>query len=193
MQSRIPLLRPAALGLAMCLWLPAAVTAGATEPPPARLVVLRTDGSSAAFFLGTVRRLDTGATDLVVVRTDGERFTFPFTTIRCVEIEPTSTTGVIDPRAGAATAALRLLPGFPNPARTSTTLLFDLPRRTAVTLDVFSVTGQRVRTFEQGELAPGTHSIVWDGNDDRGRRVSGGMYFYRMRGAAPSRRITILP
>jgi len=69
----------------------------------------------------------------------------------------------------------------PNPFNPSTTIAFELPRRCAVRLLVFDVSGHRVRTLLDGEsVAEGRHQIVWHGRDDVGRRVSSGTYFYML-------------
>lgn len=165
----------------------------AADPPPERLVLTKTDGTVLSYFLSTIRRIDPSPSGLVILLRDGSQNSVPLTAIRRLEIEPTGSTDVGDLGTTAALAGLRLLPGFPNPAARSVALPFELARRTRVVLDVFSVMGQRVRSLASGELGGGTHTLVWDGKDDRGRRVSGGVYFYRMRGAASSRRVTILP
>ena len=49
-----------------------------------------------------------------------------------------------------------------------------------VTIDVFNVWGQRVRTLVNGAVAPGVHDVVWDSRDDNGNTVGSGVYFYRL-------------
>jgi flagellar hook assembly protein FlgD len=48
-------------------------------------------------------------------------------------------------------------------------------------LDVFDLTGRRVRTLLTGEVGTGNHSVQWDGRDERGSSVGSGVYFYRLR------------
>ena len=49
-------------------------------------------------------------------------------------------------------------------------------------LQVFNVRGQLVRTLKDGslEFGAGSHSVVWNGDDDNGRSMSSGVYFYRL-------------
>jgi flagellar hook assembly protein FlgD len=50
----------------------------------------------------------------------------------------------------------------------------------SVTLDVFTVWGQRVRTLFTGVASAGIHEVTWDGKDENGRTVGSGVYFYRL-------------
>lgn len=163
--------------------------AGAQSVP--RIVFTRTDGTSTAFALSAIQRLDVDTSQVVVRVAQGGVFTFPRSSLRAASLNGAAPAGVSPAPAGVA-EALRLLPGYPNPARRSVTLAFELPRRTHVVVDVFAVTGQRVRTVVAGDLDPGSHVAVWDGADDHGRPVSNGLYFYRLRGATSAQRVTIL-
>ncbi len=74
----------------------------------------------------------------------------------------------------------RLGQNYPNPFNPSTTISFDLARSGQVTLNVFNVRGQLVKTLANSSYAPGAYRLVWDGRDDRNRPVSSGVYFYRL-------------
>lgn len=69
---------------------------------------------------------------------------------------------------------------FPNPFNPSTILRFDLERGSDVCLEVFDVSGRRVRTLCSGELTAGTYRVRWDGNDARGRGLAAGIYLARV-------------
>jgi hypothetical protein len=64
----------------------------------------------------------------------------------------------------------------PNPGRPFTTIAFDLPRATHVTLRVFDLTGRRVVTLADGQYPPGRHTVSWTG----GAGLLSGAYFYRL-------------
>jgi len=78
---------------------------------------------------------------------------------------------------------------FPNPfgLGRGTDIAFRAPatgegRAVATNLDVYDVTGRRVRTLFSGPLAWGESRVVrWDGTDGAGRRVAAGVYFYQLR------------
>jgi hypothetical protein len=65
----------------------------------------------------------------------------------------------------------------PNPARRSATWEYSLPEPGRVELEVFEVTGRRVRTIAQ--RAATTGAVVWNLEDDRHRQVPPGVYLVR--------------
>lgn len=73
-----------------------------------------------------------------------------------------------------------LHPNYPNPFNPSTTIAFDLPRRTSVTLSIVNILGQEVTRLVDGEIAAGSHSVEWDGLDASGEVASSGVYLYRL-------------
>jgi hypothetical protein len=68
----------------------------------------------------------------------------------------------------------------PNPARSTARVFLDLRQSQPVELDVFDLAGRRVRSWRR-MLPAGASSIVWNGRDDRGVPVAGGMYLVRVR------------
>lgn len=73
-----------------------------------------------------------------------------------------------------------LMQNYPNPFNPSTTIKFALPVAGRVTLDVFNIVGQRVRTLVDGEYEAGYHALPWDGRSDAGQQLASGVYFYRL-------------
>ena len=77
---------------------------------------------------------------------------------------------------------LCLLPAYPNPTATATIVRFTLPSASQVALIAYGKKGNGphgafpVRTLLSGEMAAGVHAVTWDGNDDRGVRLAGGIY-----------------
>ena len=70
---------------------------------------------------------------------------------------------------------------YPNPFNPSTTIQYSLAHSAHVEMDVFNVLGQKVRTLFVGDEKIGTYTVVWDGSNDYGAKVSSGVYFYRIR------------
>ena len=70
---------------------------------------------------------------------------------------------------------------YPNPFDERTAFRFSLEAAAdEVRVDVFDVSGRRVRALFERRLPRGTHTLGWDGRDDTGRRVSAGTYFARL-------------
>ena len=69
---------------------------------------------------------------------------------------------------------------FPNPFNMSTRIQFGLPMKTRVKIILYNVLGQKVRSYDLGERAPGRYDITWNGMNERGKAVSSGIYFYRL-------------
>ena len=68
----------------------------------------------------------------------------------------------------------------PNPFNPRTTLHYELAAPTAVELVLFDLQGRRVTVLQSGMAPAGPHSVAWDGRDERGRDMSGGIYFARL-------------
>ena len=69
----------------------------------------------------------------------------------------------------------------PNPFSKTTTIQFDLPRESAVSLRIFDVQGRMIRALAAGgRYGPGTWSLGWDRSTQSGREAPAGVYFYRL-------------
>jgi len=68
----------------------------------------------------------------------------------------------------------------PNPFVGTTEVRFSLARPGHVTLGVFDVRGRLVKQLASGDRRAGEHVLRWDGCDNKGRRVSAGLYLYRL-------------
>ncbi|NQV19104.1 MAG: T9SS type A sorting domain-containing protein [Armatimonadetes bacterium] len=73
-----------------------------------------------------------------------------------------------------------LFGNYPNPFNPATTISFTLKEATEVKIDIYNITGQHVKTLLNVHLEADNHNIVWNGNDNEGRSVSSGIYFYKM-------------
>jgi len=69
----------------------------------------------------------------------------------------------------------------PNPFNPSTTIELNVPRAGDVSLKVFNVRGELVRSLVDGAMEAGRHDIVWHGRNESGAPVSSGIYFYETR------------
>jgi hypothetical protein len=73
-----------------------------------------------------------------------------------------------------------LAQNFPNPFNPSTTIKFDLKDKGLVSLKVYNVAGQLVRTLVNEVRPAGSYEVPWNGLNDRGSAVASGIYFYKM-------------
>jgi len=85
-------------------------------------------------------------------------------------------------------AAFALEQNVPNPfsasgifGNSSTTIRFSLPITAQVTLNIYNMLGQKVRTLMTGRFEAGYHQMAWNGRDDHDRQVASGVYFLQMR------------
>jgi flagellar hook assembly protein FlgD len=69
---------------------------------------------------------------------------------------------------------------YPNPFNPETTISFTIPESEIVTLDVYNVRGQLIKSLLNSHHNPGTHSVMWKGNDTDNRAVPSGVYFYKL-------------
>lgn len=74
----------------------------------------------------------------------------------------------------------------PNPFKQTTTIRYQLTTGCRVSLSVYNVLGQRVRTLADGVREAGRHSVVWDGRDGAGRRLGSGVYLCRFEAGGAS-------
>ncbi len=70
---------------------------------------------------------------------------------------------------------------FPNPFNTGTTISFSLPNQQTVSVEIFNILGQKIKTLLNSEkLSAGSHRIYWDGTNAQNNTVATGIYFYRI-------------
>ena len=101
-------------------------------------------------------------------------------------------TGV--PSAGASHSGVSLAALAPNPASGPSRIAFSLPEATSGRLAIIDTQGRTVRVIEQGRFAAGQHELGWDGLDNAGARVQGGIYWCVLdaAGTRVSRRLAIV-
>ena len=95
---------------------------------------------------------------------------------------------------GIQNIEFRLLPSYPNPARNSATVSYQIPKSGMVNLKVYNIQGQLVKTLVDGVKQAGIHSVAWDCKNNEGKQVSNGIYLYRLntKENTETKKITIL-
>ena len=69
---------------------------------------------------------------------------------------------------------------YPNPFNPTTTLRFDVPEVSDITVTIFNMLGQKVRTFNLNNTPAGYHSVKWNATNDYGDPVGAGVYLYQL-------------
>ncbi len=72
------------------------------------------------------------------------------------------------------------LRNYPNPFNPETKIVFDLPESGEVKLEIYNIKGQKVKTLLDCYMSPGRSEMLWNSKDDNGKRVSSGVYFYKL-------------
>ncbi len=72
---------------------------------------------------------------------------------------------------------------YPNPFNPTTKIEFNMPKAGHLSLKVYNVRGELVKTLIDETQVAGAGSIMWDGTNDQGSSVSSGVYFYEARTA----------
>lgn len=68
----------------------------------------------------------------------------------------------------------------PNPFKAQTNINFSLSKAGYISLEIYNLKGQKVKTLLSGSIKAGSHSTLWNGTDDHGNTVSKGIYLYRL-------------
>lgn len=69
---------------------------------------------------------------------------------------------------------------FPNPFNPQTVIKYDLPEPAQVSIIIYNILGQKVRTLVDENQQAGYKSVSWDGKDDQGKDIASGIYFYKI-------------
>ena len=117
-------------------------------------------------------------TGQVNLNTNGGNFIIPVTVLVSQSVGSESVAEVPEQFA--------LEQNFPNPFNPETTIRFTLDHSARVRLTVFDVVGRVARPLVDAPMAAGSHQVLWDGRDARGRSVASGTYLYRLEAWSPN-------
>ena len=167
------------------------IAAIAEEP---MLAIRQVDGEDAIYAVSEIDQVVFESDTLLVLRS-GASESYPLASIEKIEFL-WGFSGVTDPEDAAhLLKALRLFQNKPNPFTPDTRIGFELAQAGRVELGIYSVDGRLIRTLVDEERLAGSHEVTWDGRDAEGKKVTGGVYFYKLAapGIAESRRMILLP
>ena len=95
-----------------------------------------------------------------------------------LEVDYIPSVGIIGQNNGLITEYT--LDAYPNPFNPRTTIHYQLPNRNNVTLKIFDMLGQEIRTLVNKNQSAGNYSVVWNGKNSLGESVGSGVYFYQL-------------
>jgi len=75
---------------------------------------------------------------------------------------------------------IKLLPNLEIGTTLTSVSGFTLPKISHITVKIYNLLGQRVRTLVDGAIDAGSHTVVWDGRDEFGKTLPSGLYLYRL-------------
>ncbi len=67
---------------------------------------------------------------------------------------------------------------YPNPFNPTTILRYELAKDTQVSLVIYNMLGQKIKTLVDAPKAIGSYQVTWDGTNDISQKVTTGIYFY---------------
>lgn len=89
---------------------------------------------------------------------------------------PQSSTGIDHSKSPVAPARVTLNQNYPNPFNSSSTISYEIPKRDDVKIDLYDITGRKIKTLYSGQQEPGRYTIKLESSD-----LSSGIYFYQLR------------
>ncbi|MFQ5631246.1 MAG: FlgD immunoglobulin-like domain containing protein, partial [bacterium] len=69
---------------------------------------------------------------------------------------------------------------YPNPFNPETKIRYSLPQTNNVSLKIYNINGDIIRTLVNAKVEAGEHFIRWDGTDNNGFLVASGVYYYEL-------------
>ena len=69
---------------------------------------------------------------------------------------------------------------YPNPFNPSTNIEFVLNESNFINLSVYDINGRLIKTLAKGYYNEGTYNVLWNANNNKGIKVSSGIYIYQL-------------
>jgi hypothetical protein len=87
----------------------------------------------------------------------------------------------VDEAIAQLPSEFNLSQNYPNPFNPETTIAYQLPKSRFVTLKIYNILGQEIKTLINEEKDIGKHTALWDGTNNTGVKVASGIYIYRFK------------
>ena len=72
------------------------------------------------------------------------------------------------------------LRNYPNPFNPTTTIAFNVKQPGKVTVNIYNLKGQLIKTLLNDYMLSGEHKVVWNGTDNLGNNIGSGIYLYKL-------------
>jgi len=97
------------------------------------------------------------------------------------DVDLTSRITGVDVNVKGKPSAYKLVQNYPNPFNPTTTLKYELPEKSQVSLAIYNLRGQRIAILVRNKVQKaGYYDLTWDGRNQFGQPVSSGVYIYRI-------------
>jgi len=97
-----------------------------------------------------------------------------------VDFQNSIVVNAIDDSESGLPKSFALHSNFPNPFNPETTIRFDVPSQSKVSLIVYDILGKKVAELTDNEFNAGYYQLRWNGRNSNGQIVPAGVYFYRI-------------
>jgi hypothetical protein len=95
--------------------------------------------------------------------------------IQAIALDPASIAGIAQQIAGVVPSMYMLEQNYPNPFNPTTTIRFNIPNQSNVTLTVYDVVGREVARLAEGVHQAGVYAVQFDAS-----KLSSGVYYYKL-------------
>jgi hypothetical protein len=131
-------------------------------------------GGSMQFYI-TFAPVDTGMeTGNIIFTHNG--MTSPDT----VTVAGNGDVGIEETKTPRLPAVNGLSQNYPNPFKTAMCIRYQVPRSGIVTIAIYDVSGQHIKTLVNERKKAGYYSVRWNGRNETNKPISAGTYFCRM-------------
>ena len=76
--------------------------------------------------------------------------------------------------------SFKLDQNYPNPFNPSTTINYSIQEAGNVIIKIYDSLGKQVKLLVNEIKSPGEYTVIWDGGNDNGKKISSGVYFYQI-------------
>lgn len=140
-----------------------------------------TNGATMNYDVAEIEKLTFEDDQQLLWIKDGTQYAWNVSTIGHYEFD--QSVGVTHVASGVEPIAMRL---YPNPTDGQVTIEVMLHGIGPVLFDIYDLRGRQVRAWQIGQQPAGSYTLIWDGADATGTRVSPGAYIVRVRSNAGS-------